>query len=374
MSVLPLDYLAPMVSIQLVPIHDVTDNSNVINGVFKRLNTDDDPRVFLLQYNETTPCDLIANKADLKSFNKCIVTRSYDYSSFTLVHESMNNQAIKISEKHITQIARLCSTLEKMMGVELRIIFQLVNDDVQIIFAENLTQNTLTKWEIQNEFTSAEMSLYFREAAREYTPLTLSSIVSQMSQSQQLIFNGVDTEQLYMIGKIVRKFRVNTSTSSTIQRLLGMNGEAALKHIASNFFNYKYQTKPVRKFLENAEITLNKKVLSSNDSNEKLLASINFTLRSSQILWNSYYNLVALHRSWLYVIFKFICGTSDGELNNIINAHFRKIVQSWVQIFAQVESWCTFFESLASTKNYFSKHCRNESSTLRRFFNHTSLF
>jgi len=44
---------------------------------------------------------------------------------------------------------------------------------------------------------------------------------------------------------------------------------------------------------------------------KEMISRIDQVLKDSSCFWNYYYNLLAIQRSWLYLIFKYICGTSD---------------------------------------------------------------
>lgn len=314
-SRLPLESFTPAVSIQLVQKLN-PNNPDQVNGTFSRLKLNDDPRNFLIQYcrDVETPTlfDASFQIFHANIFNEIIVTRNYNYSSFNIAHEKKVNKDCTLSEEASLRIARLGSTLEKMLAVELKIYWQLIDNQIHIIHASNITNNSLTEWELQNEFDTAEMSFELKEAVKEFTPLTISSIVSLMSQSQQIIFNNVTTGGLYNMGKIIRKLNDNKNTVVTIRRFLGINGEEAFKHLCLNARAYRYAFEPVKEFLEHAEKLCYKERLKHAKNEKEILKEIVANLKESHVLFDYYYNLIALQRSWLYIIFKFICGTCDG--------------------------------------------------------------
>lgn len=301
---LPLEHFIPAVSIQVVLKQNTDDPDNII-GIFSSLKLNDDPRNFLIQYGSTLD----------NSLNKVIVSRTYDYSSYNVSHEVKTNNNTTLSEEIALRIARLGSTLEKMLAVELKIYWQMIDNQIYIIHAKNITDNSLTKWELQNEFDTAEMSFELKEAVKDFTPLTVSSIVSLMCQSQQKIFYHVATGGLYNIGKIIRRLNDNTNTAVTIRRFLGMSGEEALKHLYLNMKMYKYELEPAQDFLEHAEKVCYKERLKHGKDEKEVLKEIVDILKESHLLFDYYYNLIALQRSWLYLIFKFICGTCEGKFS-----------------------------------------------------------
>lgn len=310
---LPLECFTPAVSIQVVRKPN-PDDSDDITGTFSCLKLSDDPRNFLIQYGRTETSALIIGGHELvNSLNKIIVTRNYNYSSYNVAHNIKIKKDCTLTEEATLRIARLCSTLEKMLAVELKIYWQLIDNQVHIIYASNITDNSLTEWELQNEFDSAEMSFELKETVKDFTPLTISSIVSLMSQSQQIIFNNVTTGGLYNMGKIIRRLNDNTNSAVTIRRFLGISGEDAMKHLYLNARGYRYEFEPAKEFFEHAEKVCYKERLKHAKNEKEILKEIVDILRESHVLFNYYYNLIALQRSWLYLIFKFICGTCDGK-------------------------------------------------------------
>lgn len=310
---LPLECFTPAVSIQVVRKPN-PDDSDDITGTFSCLKLSDDPRNFLIQYGRTETSALIIGSHELvNSLNKIIVTRNYNYSSYNVAHNIKIKKDCTLTEEATLRIARLCSTLEKMLAVELKIYWQLIDNQVHIIYASNITDNSLTEWELQNEFDSAEMSFELKETVKDFTPLTISSIVSLMSQSQQIIFNNVTTGGLYNMGKIIRRLNDNTNSAVTIRRFLGISGEDAMKHLYLNARGYRYEFEPAKEFFEHAEKVCYKERLKHAKNEKEILKEIVDILRESHVLFDYYYNLIALQRSWLYLIFKFICGTCDGK-------------------------------------------------------------
>uniref|UniRef100_A0A336MQL3 CSON005496 protein n=1 Tax=Culicoides sonorensis TaxID=179676 RepID=A0A336MQL3_CULSO len=308
---LPMEYFIPAISIQIVNKPRDAD-SKPKTGVFSRLHLNDDPRNFLIHYGKSQISSLISLKlSDFPQLNRAVVTRNYNYSSYKLSHETIRDSTSVLTDEQIISIARLGATLEKMLAVELKIFWILIDDQIHIIHARNITDNSLTMWELKNEFDSAEMSFELKEAAKDFTPLTISSLVSLMSQSQQIIFNNVVTGGLYRIGKIIRRLGDNNNTSVTIRRFLGINGNDALKHLYLNAIISRYEMEYARKFFESAVTRCHKEKLKRLTKKE-IFATITDVLNESHELWDYYYNLIAVQRSWLYLIFKFICGTSEG--------------------------------------------------------------
>lgn len=288
----------PIVSIQIAPNHGIP-------VTFMRAVANGDPRYYLLR-----------SAADPSKVYEMVLKRDYRYTEYKVSDGELPFE----DTTKAREIVKLAVTLEKMLGCDLRIDFRIVDDgDFHIVALDDITQTQLTTYELEHEFDTMSMADDLNPKYDHHTPLTLSAVISPMSQAQQLAFYDNQTNGLYVIGKRIRKLKINLPTAATIQRLLAIDGELALHNIIANARQLKYADE-VRavKFVEKVRKLCNASSQGDDDASLKsLILQMTEVLKMSSEFWNYYYNLMVIQRSWLYLIFKYFCGTSEGKCNGV---------------------------------------------------------
>lgn len=305
------NFLCPIISIQLMPKF-----IDAITGSFSRLLKGGDPRQFLIKYSRTVGIAEWITKDVTDKINFTVIERSYDYQEYSLKFKILNETA-RLSDVQIIELARLGALIEKIFGLNLRIIWQIKDGEVYIIHLEDVNEFDLSDFELKYEFNVVNMAADndIAQQKQKYTPMSYSSLIVPMSQSQQLTFYNYDTNGLYAIGKHIQQLKINLPTAPTIQRLLSIDGSIAWFHISSNYLNYKYPKSLAFNFIEQTSENLDISYLNEAADSSKIVHTLDTTIKNSKNFWNVYYNLIALQRSWLYVIFKYICGSSHGMIH-----------------------------------------------------------